>query len=106
MLFRSQKYNDDLSKIKLDYAVDAALQDAKNKRAVKSLLDMSIVKLDGDNVVGISEQIAKLKDSDPYLFSDMQQAGKNKGFKHGKTDDDDSMLDAKIAQAMGIKIKK
>ena len=41
---------------------------ARNPRAVISLMDTSKLTLDGDELVGADEQIAALKQSDPYLF--------------------------------------
>lgn len=73
-----QKANDDaktayeqqIAGLKLEAALDTTLLSAKarNPKAVKALLDMDTVKLDGDKVLGLSEQIEKLQESDGYLF--------------------------------------
>ena len=57
------KYNAELAEIKLAGAVDTALlgADALNVKAVKALLDMSKIKMDGDVLLGINEQIESLK---------------------------------------------
>jgi hypothetical protein len=64
------KYDTDTAVIKLGNAVELALRDAKvkNPKPVKAMLDMSIVKMDGDNVLGLNEQLEKLRGSDGYLF--------------------------------------
>lgn len=48
---------------------------AKNSKAVKALLNMDNVKLDGENFLGLNEQIEALKKSDPYLFDVKDNAG-------------------------------
>lgn len=64
------KYNTDIAAVKLDSAVNMALVEAKakNPKLAKAALDMSIIKLDGENLTGLTEQIDKLKESDAYLF--------------------------------------
>lgn len=59
----TDKYNAELAEIKLAGAVDTALlgADALNVKAVKALLDMSKIKMDGDVLLGINEQIESLK---------------------------------------------
>ena len=64
------KYNTDIAAVKLDSAVNIALVEAKakNPKLAKAALDMSLVKLDGENLVGLTEQLDNLKKSDGYLF--------------------------------------
>lgn len=64
------KYNTDIAAVKLDSAVNMALVEAKakNPKLAKAALDMSIIKLDGENLTGLTEQLDKLKESDAYLF--------------------------------------
>lgn len=64
------KYNTDIAAVKLDNAVSMALVEAKakNPKLAKAALDMSIIKLDGENLTGLTEQLDKLKESDAYLF--------------------------------------
>ena len=61
-----------LSKMQLDFAVERALAaaKAKNPKAVKALLDMEKVKLDGEQLLGLDEQLKELQKSDAYLFGD------------------------------------
>ncbi len=69
------KYNTDIAAVKLDNAVSMALVEAKakNPKLVKAALDMSVIKLDGEKVLGLSEQLDKIKESDSYLFDVEQQ---------------------------------
>lgn len=64
------KYNTDIAAVKLDSAVNMALVEAKakNPKLAKAALDMSLVKMDGDKLLGLSEQLENIKKSDPYLF--------------------------------------
>jgi len=65
------------AKMQLDFAVERALAKAKarNPKAVKALLDMEVVKLDGEQVLGLEEQLKKLKESDAYLFGETGKVG-------------------------------
>ena len=53
----------ELAKFKLESAIDTALlsSNAVNTKAVKALLDMGKIKLDGEVLIGINEQIEALK---------------------------------------------
>ncbi len=66
------KYNTDLSKLKLEYALESALVTgkAKNTKAVKALLDVDKIKLDGDKLLGLEDQLTELKKKDAYLFDE------------------------------------
>ena len=66
------KYNTELSAIKLNNALEMALikGKAKNTKAVKALLDTESIKLDGDKLLGLEEQLAKLKTDNSYLFEE------------------------------------
>ena len=69
---KSEEYESNLAKLKLDTAIDLALTNngVKNNKALKALLDLGTIKLDNDNLVGLSEQLEKLKTTDSYLFKD------------------------------------
>ena len=73
------KYNTDIAAVKLDSAVNMALVEAKakNPKLAKAALDMSIIKLDGENLTGFTEQLDKLKESDAYLFETETQGDPN-----------------------------
>jgi hypothetical protein len=71
----AQKEADDkLSKMKFDYLINGALSSAKAKNitAAKALLDMESLKLEGDEVYGLIEQISRLKKESAFLFEGEQ----------------------------------
>ncbi len=63
-----------------NYALDRALTDskAKNAMAVKALLNVENIKLDGADLIGLKEQLEKLKESDAYLFEEEVKGGTGK----------------------------
>ncbi len=65
-----------LAALRLDFAVDSALAaaGAKNNKAVRSLLNLESVTLGEDGkAVGLAEQLAAVKSSDGYLFSEPEK---------------------------------
>jgi hypothetical protein len=68
------KYNTDLSATKLNNALEMALitGKAKNTKAVRALLDTENIKLDGDKLLGLDEQLTKLKTDNAYLFEEVK----------------------------------
>ena len=84
----NEKYTNDTSALKLDSALNMALvgAKAKNPKLAKAALDMSVIKLDGDKLLGFEEQLEKLKESDGYLFdSDTKNnANQNNGGYTGR----------------------
>lgn len=69
-----KKYNEDLGKLKLENALELALRDAKakNTTAVKALLTLEEIKLDGDKLLGLDSQLEKVKADNSYLFDDVE----------------------------------
>lgn len=68
---RKKEYTDSINQMKLNNAVDIALNGskAKNTKAVRALLDLKEAKVGDDGkVAGLDEQLKKLQESDPYLF--------------------------------------
>ena len=67
-----KKYNDDIAALKLNYALESALIGAKARdvKAVKPFIDMGIVKLDGDKVIGLEEQLKSIREAKGFLFED------------------------------------
>jgi DNA repair exonuclease SbcCD ATPase subunit len=66
-----------MAQMQLDFAIDKALTaaKAKNAKAVKALLDMEKVKLDGDKLLGLDDQLKELQKSDAYLFGESGKVG-------------------------------
>ena len=58
-----------------------ALRDAaaKNPKAVKALLDKEKLKLDGETLLGLEDQLKTLRESDAYLFGEDNLSGKKPG---------------------------
>ena len=80
----------ELSRLKLDNAIDSALAaaGAKNAKAVKALLDVSKVKLGDDGkLTGWEEQLAAVQKSDSYLFAEQAKQPVFKGFQPGAAGD-------------------
>ncbi len=70
-----EKYDKDVADLHLSAALDMALVNAKahDVKAVKPFLDMDIIKMDGDNIVGLDEQLKKLQEEKSFLFNVKQQ---------------------------------
>lgn len=64
------EYQQQLQQKEFDFALTEALRDAKakNPKAVKALLDSESIKYENGQLIGLSEQLEKLKKSDDYLF--------------------------------------
>lgn len=73
----AEEWQAKFAKMQLDFAIEKALTaaKAKNIKAVKALLDMEKVKLDGDKLLGLDDQLEAIKESDPYLFGDTKVGG-------------------------------
>lgn len=68
----TKEYQDKLAKQQFDFTLDKALAEAKakNPKAVKALLNKETIKLDGEQLIGLSEQLKTLQESDGYLFGE------------------------------------
>lgn len=64
------EYEEKIAKLRKETSIELVLKDnkAKNIKAVKALLDLDKVSLDGDNLIGLEEQLEGLKESEAYLF--------------------------------------
>lgn len=85
-----------INSIKLDNALELALVNgkAKSTKAVRAMLDMEKIKLDGDNLLGIEDQLKALRESDGYLFDDADPDQTKSKVKSGNQHGDP--LDPKI----------
>lgn len=65
-------YEAKIQQMSFDSALDKALgaAQAKNPKAVRALLNLEGIKLDGDKILGLDEQLTALKTSDAYLFGE------------------------------------
>jgi len=73
----AEEWQAKMAQMQLDFAIEKALTaaKAKNAKAVKALLDMEKVKLDGEQLLGLDDQLKTLKETDPYLFGDSGKVG-------------------------------
>ena len=73
----AEEWQAKMAQMQLDFAIERALAaaKAKNAKAVKALLDMEKVELDGEQLLGLDDQLKALQQSDPYLFGDSGKVG-------------------------------
>jgi len=64
------EYEEQLEAQAFDHKLENTLSGAKvkNTKALRALLDMDTIKLDGDVLKGLDDQMSALQESDPYLF--------------------------------------
>lgn len=76
MTNRQKEYDSKIKQMQIDFAVDKSLisAKAKNPKAVKALLDLNNVELEGDKIKGLEEQLKNIKKSDSYLFEEDKKA--------------------------------
>ena len=86
------KYNNDIAALKLNSALDSALMGAKARdvKAVKPFINMELIKLDGDKLMGFDEQIKSIKENKGFLFEDEKKppfrTGMRQNGSEGTTD--------------------
>ncbi|MEK3890243.1 phage scaffolding protein [Bacillus sp. FSL K6-3431] len=75
-----------LDKQAFDFSLEKSLTAAKvrNPKAVKALLDTEKIKLDGEKLLNLDDQLEALKASDAYLFEEEQQQGGKPSFTTGQ----------------------
>ena len=81
-----EEYESKIQKQTFDYALKDALTVAKvrNPKAAKALLNTEAIKLDGDKLLGLEEQLKTIKESDPYLFEEVKSEPGKPNFTTGK----------------------
>lgn len=69
------EYEQKLQQQAFDYTLEKTLTGAKvrNPKALKALLDLETIKMDGDKLLGLDDQLKTIQESDPYLFEQKQQ---------------------------------
>lgn len=79
----------EMNRLRLDNAIETELisAGAKNVRAVRALLNTDNVKLDGDKLLGLNEQLETLRKSDGYLFAEKEARQNFTGFQPGASGD-------------------
>jgi len=73
----TKQYEEKLKKQTFDFKLEAELNKAKGKniKAIKALLDESKIIVDGDNLIGLDDQLKALQTSDGYLFGETTPIG-------------------------------
>ena len=73
----AEEWQAKMAQMQLDFAIEKALTaaKAKNAKAVKALLDLEKVKLDGEQLLGLDDQLKELQKSDAYLFGESGKVG-------------------------------
>lgn len=69
------EYEQKLQEQAFEHTLKDALASAKvrNPKAAKALLDLESIKLDGDKLLGLEDQLKTIKESDPYLFEEEKE---------------------------------
>lgn len=72
-----ETYETEINKLQLNYALEKALtkNKARSAKAVMAFLDMSKIKLDGETLIGLDDQLKTIKESEPYLFEQEDNKG-------------------------------
>ncbi|MFP3322075.1 phage scaffolding protein [Planococcus sp. SIMBA_160] len=75
------KYEKQIAQQAFDAKLADALRNAKarNVKSVTANLDLSTIKLDGDKLLGLDDQLSALKESDAYLFAEDETPAGLKG---------------------------
>jgi len=99
-----EEYEEKLSQQTFNHKLENTLSNAKvkNVKAIKALLDMDTIKLDGDTLKGLDSQLDELKESDSYLFEEEKKETSPKIVNPGNPDGGDNEpgnpFDAKLAK--------
>ncbi|MCG5104443.1 phage scaffolding protein [Oceanobacillus alkalisoli] len=72
---KDKEHREQTAKQQKEFAIELALRDANalNTKAVKALLDTDSIKLDGETLLGLDDQLKTLQESDAYLFKQEQK---------------------------------
>ena len=116
LLSTIEKLTNENSKIKSEYesrllgankefAIKSAitLNKAKNERAVRALIDEDKLRFDDGKILGLEEQLAKIKTSDGYLFDTVRDTGEsvNPSNSDASVTDNDLLSDAEFYRKKG-----
>jgi dsDNA-binding SOS-regulon protein len=85
----TEKYEKELQSQSFNFALDTALRNSKvkNPKALKALLNIDNIKLDGETMIGLDDQLKTLKESDAYLFEDESSASTGSQGNHKRNPD-------------------
>lgn len=98
-----QENAENMKKLQVKHAVEIALKGANVKatKAVMPYLDLENAELDGDKVIGLDEQIARLKSGSDskFLFNEDEKTRSFRGMKPGESSDSGDIHDSGIKRA-------
>lgn len=80
----AEKHEAEIKQLKVDQAIERQLSvaKAKNTKAVKALLDLTNIELmDDGSIKNLDEQLKSLKESDAYLFNEVENKTKTPELK-------------------------
>src|SRR5690625_367818 len=74
------EYEEQLQQQAFEHRLENTLKDSgvRNVKAVKALLDTETIKLDGETLLGLDDQLKGLQESDPYLFAKNEEQEEQK----------------------------
>ena len=86
---------------KKDFAIQSAIKEAqgKNVKAIKALLDTDKITVDDSGIVGLSDQLKAIKESDAYLFGEDKVIGGEPQTPKGKGNPKPETLEAELKEA-------
>lgn len=81
----AKELQDKLKQQAFEHRLENSLKDAnvRNTKAVKALLDTEKIKLDGEKLLNLDDQLEALRESDAYLFEEDQQQQTKPNFTVG-----------------------
>lgn len=87
------------------FALDNALREAGalDARAVKPFLDEEAIKLDGESLIGLEDQLKTIKEDKSFLFQQKETKPAINAFKQGDPQGNPSNTTSDFAKALGIK---
>lgn len=87
-------HDEEIRSIRVSGAVERAayMAGAKNTELLMRVIDRGAVTVDGSGVHGLSEQITRLRESDPYLFNEEKLVTVDTGMRHEKEQTDPDRL--------------
>lgn len=98
------EYEEKLKEQAFNHKLESTLVSAKvkNVKAVKALLDLDSIKLDGDKLLGLDEQLNNLRENESYLFEQEEKPKQpqivNPGNPIGNTNKENDPFAAKLAK--------
>lgn len=105
------KYDQDIASVRRDSAIELALSGSrvKNSKATRALLNMDAIKLDGEKLIGLDDQLETIKKENPWMFEDGDGGTGvhvNTGGEHGNGGgaDTDGVEAAFVALNPGLKL--